>query len=61
MQLVDENGPEIQLACACDLANSWARELGVKECENPYSGLELRNLIDRLWNKCSQEKNRAIR
>ncbi len=49
-----EDKLKTQLACACDLANTWAREIGVKECEDPYSGLELRNLIDRLWNRITE-------
>lgn len=42
---------ETQIACATDLANTWAREFGVKECDNPYFGLFLRDLISRLWDK----------
>lgn len=41
-----------EIASAADLGNTWAREFGVAETSlGPYSGLELRNLIDRLWIK----------
>lgn len=39
-----------QLAAATDLANSWARELGMKEAPTEAG---LRDLIDRLWAECS--------
>ena len=42
-----------QLACAADLVNSWARELGIRECENPYQNLALREAIDRIWSNVS--------
>lgn len=38
-----------QLASAIDLANSWAREIGVDECNDN----QLRDLIDRIWSKAS--------
>ena len=44
---------ETQLACACDLVNSWCREYGLKECCSPYKNLALREAIDRLWGKMS--------
>lgn len=47
------NELEEQLACAADLMNTWARELGVKQCDNPYHDLALRELADRLWSKTS--------
>lgn len=40
-----------QIACAVDLANTWAREFGVMECTSPYYGLFLRDLISRLWDE----------
>jgi len=40
-----------EAASVVDLANSWARELGVQEAANPCG---LRNLIDSLWVKTSQ-------
>ena len=40
------------LASATDLANSWARELGVSEARNE---LDLGQLIDRLWAKTSTD------
>jgi hypothetical protein len=49
----DEIRLETELACACDLLNTWARELGVEECADPYRGFGLRNLIDRIWLKTS--------
>lgn len=45
------NDVELQLATACDVANTWAREIGVEQCENPYTDLGLRDLIKRIWNK----------
>ena len=45
----------MEIACACDLLNTWARECGVEECRHPYANLELRNLVDRIWNKVSVE------
>lgn len=44
---------EEQLACACDLLNAWAREIGVEECSNPYNNLNLRNLVDRIWTEAT--------
>ena len=40
---------EEQLACAADLVNRWAREVGVPECADPNRGLNLRATIDALW------------
>jgi len=50
---------ESQLSMATDLANSWAREMGVEECRNPYTNGALRNLIDRLWNHTNLRKTHA--
>lgn len=45
----DENNDlRMQLACACDKLNTWARELNVEECRDPYKNLELRNLVERI-------------
>lgn len=44
---------EGELACACDLLNTWCRESSVKECSDPYRNLNLRETIDRLWSKLS--------
>jgi len=44
------------VASASDIANSWARELGVAEIENVE---ELPKLIDRLWAITSSQLYRA--
>jgi hypothetical protein len=49
-----KDDPETILASTADLANTWARELGVKECEDPYREFNLRDLIDRLWAESSR-------
>jgi len=41
----------VEAASVVDLANSWARELGLQEAANPCG---LRYLIDSLWAKTSQ-------
>ena len=51
---------ESQLASAADLVNSWCREVGVWECESPYSGLQLREAIDRVWEKVSGDREKSI-
>lgn len=54
-QLLPENEDlESQLATATDKLNSWAREQGVEECKDPYKNYQLRDLVDRLWDKISQ-------
>jgi hypothetical protein len=42
---------ESQIAGIADLANSWARECGVDESNNPYDNYSLRSLIGRLWDE----------
>jgi len=46
---------EIEIACACDLLNTWARELGVQECDDPYENLNLRDLVDRIWSESTNQ------
>lgn len=41
---------ESELASATDLANSWAREMGISESPDVYG---LKQLIDRLWTACT--------
>ena len=53
ISITNEQGT--QLACAADLANSWAREIHIDVCEDPYRELSLRNLIDILWDKTSAD------
>ena len=43
--------PEMQLACACDSINSWARECGVNVCVDPFDELTLRDTINDVWEK----------
>lgn len=38
------------LASTTDLANSWAREIGVMEANNEY---ELKEVVDRIWSRTS--------
>lgn len=38
------------LASTTDLANSWAREIGVMEANNEY---ELKEVVDRIWSRAS--------
>jgi len=45
----------IEIACAGDFLNIWAREIGVEECLNPYHRLELRNLARRIQDKISKK------
>lgn len=66
LELLREQKSELesQLACACDLLNTWARETGgVKECHYPYGDLAMRDLIDRLWStislRCHERVNKA--
>lgn len=47
---------EGELASATDLANSWARELGVQEAHNET---DLKGVIERLWSKLSVRVNKA--
>ena len=48
-----ENDLQSQIATADDLANTWARQEGVSECDSPYKNFGLRALIGRLWDKSS--------
>jgi hypothetical protein len=51
------------VACAANLLNTWCRESGMREASNPYSGLELRDAVDRVWSKASwvaAEQSRRI-
>jgi len=41
------------IACSADLLNTWARECGVVECVSPWTGTELRNLVNRMWSYIS--------
>lgn len=41
------------IACCADLMNTWARELSVEQCLQPYTDFGLRDLADRLWAKSS--------
>ena len=50
MQPVRNGDAEIDLASACNLANSWAREMGVAEASRPAV---TREVIDRLWSTIS--------
>jgi len=60
--IIDERDELLsELATACDLANTWARECNVGECRDPYSGLALRNLIDRIWSKASADLTESRR
>lgn len=40
--------PETQLAMTADWLNTWAREIGVSECNNPCAECELRELCKRI-------------
>jgi len=56
----DNNELRTQLACACDLLNTWIRETGgLPECEQPFKELGLRRSIDDLWSKLSVRINAA--
>ena len=46
---------ESQLVTAADKLNSWARELDVEECKDPYKDYQLRNLVDRIWDRVSDK------
>ena len=59
MQLINED-LMCQLATTCDRMNTWAREQGVEECQDPYKDYALRDLADRLWSRTS-EKYFALR
>ncbi len=49
------------LACCCDLINTWSRELGISECSDPYGDLELRNQIDKVWSAASSKYHERLR
>lgn len=43
--LPDTECADIQLATVCDTLNTWARELNVKECDDPFKNYNLRELV----------------
>ena len=44
------------IACATDLLNTWAREVGAEECTDPVADeFALRNLVDRVWETSSEK------
>lgn len=49
---------ESLLASTTDLANTWAREVGVVEA---YNERELKALVDRLWTRLSLDNHRLTR
>lgn len=59
-QLHRADADESAVACAMDLANTWAREQGVEQASGLGDYLQLRNLIDRLWAKESVSRHNAL-
>lgn len=60
-ELLPENEDlEFQISTATDLLNTWAREISVEECVNPYKDYNLRSLVDRLWTKCSMSYTKLL-
>ena len=55
-KLLDEMERTGLLASATDLLNSWAREIAVKEA---YDELDIKGVIDRLWNELSTEMSHS--
>lgn len=48
---------ESSLATATDCMNTWAREWRVAEVRDPYRGMHLRELADRLWVRAMEKIN----
>jgi hypothetical protein len=51
---------EGELACCCDLLNTWARETGASECHEYTKPLALRNHIDNLWGRVSEKHYKQV-
>ena len=50
------------IACATDLLNTWAREVGAEECDDPFRDeFALRDLVERVWMTCLQRTEAAFK